>query len=470
MCRVVAAVLTLVLAAVHAQDRPSNQEWKEAQAGAAADAAAVKAKDSKMAAVQKVIDLLFSLKAQVLSEGESEAKTYNEFACFCKDSTNEKTTAIKKGEDRKTQLAGFIEQEATIRDGHDSAIATLTEEIAASEKTQKTASDKRSSDNKLYSSNAKDLTGALEALEGAIASLKSSKSPSLEQLRSVKSTVHTAVLLADALGLANELSTKGIVDSFLQADPEVAMENYKFHSDGIIATLEKLHTDFKNEKADVDAAEVESVKLHDKFMQEQTDLVKRKQGELADNKKGKAEKHASIAEANEQRSTVSAVLLDDQEYLKELSEICSEKAVTWDQRSGVRQDELSALTAAIAVVQEAVAANTTAATIRFAQQGASVRLAERLARNPAYMEAVEADAEAADAATPVAFFQRQAKAAFLAPVGARAGRKAPQMDDGRHAVAELLRTNGQKLKSALLTSLAGQVAEDPLGNFNILIK
>ena len=36
-----------------------------------------------------------------------------------------------------------------------------------------------------------------------------------------------------------------------------------------------------------------------------------------------------------------------------------------------------------------------------AQQGASVRLAERLARNPAYMEAVEADAEAAPCSPPL---------------------------------------------------------------------
>jgi len=294
---------------------------------------------------------------------------------------------------------------------------------------------------------------------GAIGSLKSSKSPSFEQLRSVRQTVHTAVVLADALGL----STEGVPSSFMQADPKVAMEDYKFHSDGIIGTLEKLHADFGSEKADVDASEVEAVKLHDAFMQEQTDLVKRKNADMDDNKKGKAAKHASIAQANEQRSTVSATLLDDQQYLKELSEICSEKAATWDQRSGVRQDELSALTSAITIVREAVAVNTTAATIRFAQTGASVRMAETLARNPAWMEAVEAEAEAAEAAEPLAFFQRKA---FLAP----AGRKAINLDGGRRAVAELLRTNGQKLKSSLLTALAGQVADDPLGKVKVLIQ
>ena len=233
-----------------------------------------------------------------------------------------------------------------------------------------------------------------------------------------------------------------------------------FHSDGIIGTLEKLHIDFKNEKANINAAEVDAVSVHTRFMQAETDLVKSKNIEMGDNKEGKAAKQASIAESSGRRSTVSATLLDDQQYLKELSQLCADKATTYDQRTGERQDELSALTSAISIIKSTVAEKTTAKAMRLAQTGVSVGNVEALARNPKWMESVEAEAEEADAAEPLDFFQRKG---FLAPAARRA-------DGGRRVVAELLRTNGQKLRSALLTSLAGQVAADPLAKVKTLIQ
>merc|ERR1719235_2045779 len=82
---------------VDAQDkRPTMQQYKDAKAAKAANASAEAANDSKMAGVNKVTEMLENLQAQVIAEGEKEAKTYDKFACFCRDMTNEKTAAIKK--------------------------------------------------------------------------------------------------------------------------------------------------------------------------------------------------------------------------------------------------------------------------------------------------------------------------------------------------------------------------------------
>merc|ERR1719238_1098329 len=236
-------------------------------------------------------------------------------------------------------------------------------------------------------------------------------------------TIRTAVLLADALGLGSA-SARRAAALFLQEAPanEVPMEDYKFHSNSIIDTLEQLLKDFTAEKNEVDAAEVKSVKEFDMFMQEKTDVLKAKHVELADAKKAKAKKIAEIAEASEELTTVAAVLLDDQDYLKELAKMCSEKAQTWDQRNKVRQDEISALVQAIGIIKSTVSEKTKASTIRFAQQGVSVRIAEAIARDPDAMEAMEADAESAEEGSPLAFVQRRAPG-----------------DGGRQAVVALLK-------------------------------
>merc|ERR1719410_365869 len=68
-------------------------------------------------------------------------------------------------------------------------------------------------------------------------------------------------------------------------------------------------------------------------------------------------------------------------------------AKTYDSRSKVRADELSALTAATAIIKQTVIKQTSAATVRFVQLGVGVKMAEQLAQDDEAMAAVEAEAE-----------------------------------------------------------------------------
>jgi transcription antitermination factor NusG len=412
-----------------------------ATAGVAAGVSAVAdpEKGSKSAAVEKVIKLLEDLQTTVLEEGEKEAATYNKFACFCKDTTKDKSSAITAGEDSKDELTAEIGSLSDKRADLDDDIKALEEDIEEAEKEMKEAEEARAKELKKYTADEADLSGALDALEGAIQAMKASK-PSLMQMTKMSRTLEMAAGMADALGLETEKAKKAL--AFLQ-QTDVPSEDYKFHSGDIISTLEDLLKDFKATKADVDKAEVEAVQEHNMFMQEKENLVKTKEGELNTAKKEKDKTVADIATASQDLSTTAANLLADKEYLMKLSDMCGDKAKTWDARSKVRQDELSAITQAIAIVSGAVKEKTSAATIRFAQAGMSVKLAEAIVRDPDAMEAVEADAEAEDAAP--SFVQK----AFLR-------RRAPK-GDGTQAVMEMLLSNSKKLHSAMLSSLASQI-------------
>merc|ERR1719277_2290543 len=229
----------------------------------------------------------------------------------------------------------------------DALIKTLMEDIAAAEKAMADASATRAATLKQYETNAADLKAALEALDGALSALKSSKAPGLLQLQGVTQTLRSAVLLADALGLGAGAKALALV----QDVPQVPTEDYKFHSADIISTLETLKKDFWDEKNKVDADEVKSVADFDMFMQKTSNLVKAKNKELDEAQQEKARLMDEISMANQQLTTVAATLLDDQEYLKKLSEMCSDKAKTWDQRTKVRQDELFTLTQATGIIK-----------------------------------------------------------------------------------------------------------------------
>merc|ERR1740130_702517 len=103
--------------------------------------------------------------------------------------------------------------------------------------------------NSVYRANDADLKSALQSLNDAIKVLKSSKSPSLLELQSIGQSVQQAALMADALGLGSAKVQKAAAFFLQQGDVPVEMEDYKFHSGGIIETLEKLFGRLQEHKA-----------------------------------------------------------------------------------------------------------------------------------------------------------------------------------------------------------------------------
>merc|ERR1719469_384629 len=458
---VVAAALDLVSAS-----NPTKEEWDNARQAEGDEANAVAAREKKMSAVDKAIDMLEGLRTQVLNEGEEEATTYNKFACFCKDTTTDPLEGIKSGEDEQGELTteiGSLEQK---REGLDTKIQTAMDDIKILDGEMKDAEATRKSTFRLYGTNTVDLSGALEALQGAIQTLKASKNPTLMQIRSVSKTVRTAALLADAMGLGGK-SAEMASTFFLQQDPanEVQMEDYKYHSEAIIKTLEDLLDDFKKEKREVDEVEVDSVRQHDLLMQEKTHATKMKNRELDQARKDKSQGAEDLAAASQQLPTVEATLRQDKEYTNELHQMCVDKAKTWDQRKQARSNELATLTEAIGIVRGAVKGNTSASTIRFAQRGVSVRLAKVLAVDASSMNAIESAAEEAEA-SPVLMQVFSTRRGMLRASAKRHSDPA----GGRDVVVRLLRAQGKELRSTLLTALASKIAGDPFAKVKSLIQ
>merc|ERR1719331_3818335 len=411
-----------------------------------------------MAAVNKVVSMLEDLQAQVLAEGEAEAATYNKFACFCKTTQKDKSNAIKTGKDDKTSLTADITKLSKERDALDKKISGLEADIEKAEKKMKAATDKSDAALAVYTTNEADLSAALASLTEAIKVLKSSKSPSLVQLQSVSKTMQDAALMADALGLSGA-RIKDVATFFLQqGDVPVEMEDYKFHSSGIIDTLEKLLGDFRKEKASVDADEVKRVQAHDMFIQDRTDFVKAQTLAMEEAKKTRDEKIEDIGTASQELTTVSAQLLDDMQYLDELNTVCSEKAKTWDQRTKLRANELTAITQATGIVKATVVEKTASATIRFAQTGTVLRLADAVVSSDSAMEAIEAEAEESDSSP--SFLQKKSVQKH----------DPASSDGGRQMIISLLNNKGKELKSTLLASLATKIAADPFAKIKKLIQ
>lgn len=409
------------------------------------------ADESKMAGVNKVINMLEELQNKVLAEGEKEAASYNKFACFCQDTTAEKNEQITKGQDDSASLRATITNLNEHRDDLEADMEDYTEDISDTDAELKEATATRKETLGVYEKNAADLNAALVAIDGAIEVLKASKKPSLMQIQTISKTIQTATIMADALGLPGVSTAQKEVAALFQ-QPAVEMEDYKFHSDTVIESLEHLKADFRSTMQNLDSEETTSVAEFERVRQEKLDHIKDKTNDL---NKARAERDRTTGEigmsANE-LTTTNADLLDNQQYLKELAEMCEATAKTWDQRSNVRADELSALVAAIAIIKDDVKGHTSAGTVRFAQQGVRVNIVHQVATNPKAMELIEAEAEAAEGAP--SFLQKRS-----AVVSQHS--QVDPTEKGRLLVSQRLSAAGLKLRSTLLTSVAMRVKQDP---------
>merc|ERR1719301_334271 len=88
--------------------------------------------------VEKVVTMMEDLQTQVVLEGKAEAKTYDKFACFCKDMSEEKTWDIEDAQDAITDLTATINELSADREDYDQTIAEQTSIIEEKTKSLET--------------------------------------------------------------------------------------------------------------------------------------------------------------------------------------------------------------------------------------------------------------------------------------------------------------------------------------------
>lgn len=395
--------------------------------------------------VEKVITLLEDLKTQIETEGAEEAKTYGKFACFCKDTTMAKSKSITGGKDDIESFSATIGEKTALKTETETELAerkVKQEEAAASLEATTVRCAKEKAE---YEANAADLSKAISSLKNAINALGKSK-PTGGAFLAIQNTVAKSLALAEALDLI-ERSKQGAISAFLQQKVDPSDPEYKYHSQGIIETLTKLLEDFTAEKADLDAEYSKTKKSCD-------DTISSLKTEMADNSDAMKkcvtkieELSGGIAKTREDLVNTESLLKDDQLYLKDLTARCESSAKDWDQRTQMRNDELTALAGALEILKVNVTAADTANKRALLIQNTS---------NPVVAQAV-------------AFIQEQSLGTEVRSDSQQV-RSHTSLLSREVQVASMLRTESKRLQSAVLTSLANQLAKDPFVKVKELIQ
>lgn len=402
---------------------------------------------SSVSPVEQVVTLLTDLKAEVEQEGKDEAGTYDKFACFCKDTTKTKAEAITGGRDTIEGLSATIEEDAAKKVEDQTELGKRKkkqEELAGEVDTNQVRCQKEQAEFEVVIA---DLTKAVGSLDKAITALKGSKSAFLQ--RDALKEVSETLGIAELLGLVQEhsqMSLPAVLAQLQKVDPEDPA--YKFHSSGIISTLEKMKTDFakklSDETTEKEKAKTACTKMITALESEMTTNDDAMGGLKTDI--GAAEK--KIAQDRGSLIQAQGTLEDDQSYIKDLTERCETSAREWDQRSSIRADEVKALGEALAILVDG-------------KDGQKSVQDLDAVNNRSFVQKKQVVRPGAVNARVLSLLQTATSQQVV-----RAHARTTECDQ----VADFIRQEGIKLKSQMLTALSSKLNKEPFAEVKGLIQ
>jgi len=296
--------------------------------------------------VQKVIELLKKLSAQVEADGKKEAAQYDKFSCFCKEQADEKLYAIEKSTAKIEELdAEITDLDALIASLADE-IAKLTKQISKLEQTIEDITATREAEHAKYVEKEADVSSAISALKRAIAAMKDSKTQ-------LEGKVDLELLERTMAQFSISTAKLAVLKS---AKPGEAFQ-YEYHSNDIIATLKGLLDTFTATKNRLDMEEFEANSVFDK---KRLDLENTKKftedDKLAKEKLSAAKterKEEAVAERTEEQKDKDA----DESFMRVLQSKCEDTAKEWDERSVTRASELTSIAKALEALETGVVPN-----------------------------------------------------------------------------------------------------------------
>jgi len=393
--------------------------------------------------VEKVIQLLTDMKNEVEAEGKTEAGTYNTFACFCRETTQQKSSSVTTGQDNIESLSADIAEKTATREEKIDEIQSRKkkqEELAATLEETKVRLAKERAE---YDVTATDLSKAISSLENAISAMDKSKPSFL----AIKADVKRSLELAQVLNIVKTPKMKAVA-AFLQTKVDPDDPEYKYHSQGIIDVLQDLHGDFNAEKKQVDEEWAKTKQAEENLIADLGSQMTENSNTIDTLERDVSGLATAIAQDREDLVDAEALMKDDQLYLKDLTERCEQRAGAYDQRSLLRADEIKALTEALVLLTGDVKDADEAANKRaFIQQ--NDKLHPTIGKAPSFLQTARKEVK---------------------NLLERARGQTRSVEVRKEKALTTLRDEGKRLSSTALISLAMKVQADPFVKVKQLIQ
>jgi len=324
--------------------------------------------------IEKVVSLLTDLKAKVASDGKSEMKSYDKFACWCEDTLSEKATAISDGKTEVEDLTNTIVKTKGDLGVHRTEISQLKKDIAANIESQRESTEVREKEAKEYQENKLEAEQCIGALEAAIKVLQGSSSSAK---KGFLETLQEAQVLSVVAGIRNVLREPFVTRFVADKDLEVVRrfvdhpENYvggrsEYLSAAQIAqnpfgdyapqstqvqgVLKGMYDSFTGDLEKANAEEAGKVKSFEELMETKKKELKTLETTLEKQTMDEAQKTKLLADSKVELDDAKDQVKADENLFAESKDSCQKKAADWAERTRLRTEELQGINKAIEIL------------------------------------------------------------------------------------------------------------------------
>jgi len=325
----------------------------------------------------KVIELLTSLEAKIIKEGEVEAKAYKEYMEWCDDASKNAAFEIETAKTKKSELEATISKCAGDIEASTSKIEDLAASISSDEGDLKNATLIREKEKADFIAAEKELMDTVDTIDRAISILERemAKNPALMQVdtSSFKALLQSLGTVIDAAALSGNDKKKLVALVQSQSQSEDAEEQkadaeqtlmavgapdpaaYKTHSTNIVDVLEDLKDKAEAELSDLRKAETNTAHNYDMLKSSLEASIANGEKNLDEEKaaKGAAEEEKATAEGD--LATTVKDLANAEEALATAQSSCMQVAADHEVTLKGRAEELEVLAKAKAILAETTA-------------------------------------------------------------------------------------------------------------------
>jgi len=291
--------------------------------------------------IRKVVNLLQAMQKKVQEEGETEAKLYEKFMCYCKNGASDLEASISSAEDKLSslpneikaaveklsQLKADVKQHQTDKQAAKDA---MTEATAIREKEAAAFAQEKT----YYDSTITAITKAVAALEKGVAG-------------GFLQTSAAAILRNFIKSVDMQEVDRTVVTSFLSGEV-----GYAPKSGQIIGILKQMGDTMAADLASATATEEAAIKTYDELMASKKEEVDAITASIEQKLKAIGELGIEIVDMKEDVDDTSKALEADKKFLAELEKGCATKTKEWEERSKTRAEELVALADTIKVLND----------------------------------------------------------------------------------------------------------------------
>merc|ERR1719453_2306585 len=296
---------------------------------------------------------------QLEKEAEEDEEIYDKMACWCETNDKEKTKAIAEAEARITDLTAMIEEYTASSARLNAEIKNLEGEVARNQEALDKATAIREKQLAEFNEEEKDALEAISALKAAIVVLSKHHPSALqtEKLISIAAVLrHQMHKHGQVLGEVITPSQKRAINAFVQAPADyfdakpTFKQAYAPQSGQIFGILKQMKETFEANLSASQKEEMANQKAYEDLKAAKEAEIQAGQEQIETKTQELATTDEKLAQSKQDIEDTRASLSADQRFLMDLKEKCQMTDQEWEERQKTRQEEMAAVSKALAIL------------------------------------------------------------------------------------------------------------------------